>query len=453
MAWTVQYEANELPDAATPAWTKSGTFGATTEEISPAGYLRTVTENGKIVSYYIADSNFSVATGWTMEARLKIISGYTHDPFVDATGLTVRATDDTDSIYADIYTDGIDVNGTFYAFDTTDDYHTYRMTRKDTVINFYIDGVLAETVTNAVSGTATGQIWYEPSYYAGGVVEVSTDYVYYRTDGAYPPLYTKSAVFNEAKKGWKVFDYRLTSKTIQAKAFILTTPTKTIQSKADIKVEAVNRTITAKSRIKTLFTKTIQAKANLVYARTQTSQAKARIKIEDLTKTLTAKARIFSTEAKTLQAKGRIKLTSLQTVSARSRLKKTVGFEETTTAVFALAVKGWKIFGSEAWSPTKLWTKAKILNRLSVTIQAKVRLKNTYSCFLQARAYIVKFAEGAIISAAERIEGIVTTKGATEGLAFARNVDTGIVSTRQRKGIVQARDYRRGILRADKLNK
>lgn len=187
-AWTVQYEADVLPTAATPVWTKSGGFGADTEEISPAGILHTINSAGGIVSYFIADNSFNVATGWTVEAKLKIVSGYTYSVGSDATGITVRAIDDASSIYLDIYTDTADLNGTTYAIDTTDDYHVYRITRLGTALKLYIDGVLVVETTDVVSGTATGNIWYEPSYFASaGPVEVLTDYVYYRNDGVFSP--------------------------------------------------------------------------------------------------------------------------------------------------------------------------------------------------------------------------------------------------------------------------
>ncbi len=437
-----------------------------------------------------------------------------------------------------------------------------------------------------------------------------------------PPADTKSAVFGEAIKGWKVFGYSLATKTVQAKsriqqvgltntiqtkAFVSKTFTKTIQAKADIKKEA-ERTITAKSRIgqiisksiqskartlkeqlqtiqskalistgavtKTIqskarlekeqlqtvqakarlvdtLVKTIQSKASVVVTNTKTAQAKARLKAE-ITQTLTAKARLFTTAIKTSQAKARIGHTLTKTITAQSRVKKafsetiqalanvkgvvsqtiqakayiggqavtktiqaksriahlltqtvttkarvkkTIGFGETTSAVFGLAVKGWKIFNSEAWSPTKLSAKARVVLRQQATVQPKARIKTTSlqtitaccrlfseqtktiqakACvvelkgktiqakarmkrivgfLLSAKAYIVKFAEGAIVSAAETIEGVVNTKGAVEGLAFARVIDTGIAGTRKQEGIVMARDYRQGILRADKLNK
>ena len=271
------------------------------------------------------------------------------------------------------------------------------------------------------------------------------------------------------------------TKTLTAKARLLLTKTKTLQAKSRVKVTALNQTITTKTRLEQLLTKTSQVKADIkqlaqtqtiqakayigVGAVTKTIQSKARVKLTSLqiitacsrvvferTRTIQTKTRVLSQLEKTIQAKATVASLWTKTVEARARVKKTVGFEDMTTAIFGLAVKGWKIFDNQAGGLTKLWTKARIRwVGLTETVQAKVRLKTTYSCFLQAKAHIVKFAEGAIISAVETIEGIVTTKGKTEGLAFAKSVDIGIVGTKQREGIIQAKDYQRGILRADKL--
>lgn len=280
-----------------------------------------------------------------------------------------------------------------------------------------------------------------------------------------------------AKEGAKLIQGRAqieqtATQTLQAKVQILQSGAKTLQSKARIKQTANTKTAQARGRVKQLdVTQEATARARIsLSAETKTTTSKARVKQPSLTKTTQAKARVLTTYAKTLQSKAQVEQTaisksitaktrlkkgstqtilarafidvpglatrtvqttarasisssSLQTIAGRSRVKKTIGFEETTTAVFGLAVKGWKVFGSTDWAPTKLQVRAKIVYGRAYTIQALCNLKNFVSAFLQARANIVPHTEGAIISAARTIEGIVTT--------------------RQREGIIRADKYRR----------
>ncbi len=198
--WTVRYEANELPDVATPAWTKGG--DADTIEISPAGFLHVnsgTEENG--LRYDIL-TPMSDAIGATIEARLKIVAGQTRDypPDMDNSFCEIALRMDNGYVDLEIYSDGIVlyVGGQYYDMDTTDDYHVYRVTSKNGTINVYVDGILRITSTNAY-----GVVGFEGPFLiaeATGIhnMDNSWDYVYYSVDGAFEPteygiIYKKAA--------------------------------------------------------------------------------------------------------------------------------------------------------------------------------------------------------------------------------------------------------------------
>lgn len=181
--WTVKYEANELPEEATPAWTGGGLGPGEGEEISPAGYLHLETEEGS--KFYQLDvSDFDASVGLTVETRLKIISSAGDD-------IQIRIDDLTNSIILKIHESGVqltqvtDEEEATYAMDTTDDYHIYRITKINQTVKVYVDGVLRLTGTANVEG--------EEGFVSFGAFgpsegqESSWDYFYYRTDGAFAP--------------------------------------------------------------------------------------------------------------------------------------------------------------------------------------------------------------------------------------------------------------------------
>lgn len=186
LGWDVLYEANELPDAATPAWTKTG---GVTAEISPAGFLHAVSGNG--LGYRIEDANISNSVGVTMEARLKVISGQVNDwpDWVNASSLIWTNIDGTKYISFWFYSDGVWAwpSENNYLMDTTDDYHTYHFTVKNDVAKLYIDGVLRLTETSFESLVQNKNFSFDPdgNWVAG--IETSWDYVYYSYGGAFVP--------------------------------------------------------------------------------------------------------------------------------------------------------------------------------------------------------------------------------------------------------------------------
>jgi len=189
--WTVQYEANELPDAATPVWTKGG--DATTIEISPAGFLHVVSSDAMLI--YRRSVSVSDATGATYEARFKVVSGQTRDYPGDEINAQICLRLDSDraengEVNLVIYSDSIilyDDPTQYYEMDTTDDYHTYRITSKNGTINVYVDGILRLTSTTGYTTIPAEGFTFEPENLGVAGIETSWDYVYYRTDGAFGP--------------------------------------------------------------------------------------------------------------------------------------------------------------------------------------------------------------------------------------------------------------------------
>ena len=195
--WTVQYNANELPDVATPEWTKTG--DAATIEISPAGYLHVVSSTTGL-SYLITDNNLSNTTGMAMETRLKVISGAVDDypNWVNGVSNIEIMINGIGRVAFLIFSNAIRAypSGNQYVMDTTDNYHTYRYTFKDSVVKLYIDGILRFTETN-LNTTANNYVLFEPEINGGANIETSWDYVYYRTDGAFKPGEGVSLYFDD----------------------------------------------------------------------------------------------------------------------------------------------------------------------------------------------------------------------------------------------------------------
>lgn len=196
MAWTTQYEAVSLPDASTPVWTKSG--GGGTEEISPAGYLHLTSAAGAGIYYDSAtDTDLKSETGVTVETKMRVLVGEPFDWPTWASGVSsieihvndIGAT--TKYCFVGIFSDGVAVSPSndYYAFDTTDAYHIYRVTLKNEITYVYVDGVLrlTEPTINDSGGAVNERIVFSGDI--NGVLGIDTlwDYVYINNGGAVSP--------------------------------------------------------------------------------------------------------------------------------------------------------------------------------------------------------------------------------------------------------------------------
>ncbi len=187
--WSVRYRADELPEAATPAWTPSyvpDPLVASTVEISPAGILHIVGAVAEYV-YWSIGPDFVDATGVTLETSVQIVVG---DLLASVSGKTiVDFADDGGHWSIEFYTDGIRVpdfieGPATYAFDTTDGQHVYRMTKKNSIAKVYVDGVLRLQGTITVYPYTPNIEWQASDESSA---EQNWDYLYYDTTGAYAP--------------------------------------------------------------------------------------------------------------------------------------------------------------------------------------------------------------------------------------------------------------------------
>lgn len=219
------------------------------------------------------------------------------------------------------------------------------------------------------------------------------------------------------------------SRTLQGKAMVLSGESKILQAKAAVKQLAVTNSATARARVLQTASTSTTAKARVKQSAVQTTQAKGRIEQEGVTKSLAAKARIRPTGTKSAQAKARMKVEQTKTLTAKANLSSFGLTTKTAQArgniqssgMSALVQARGRVRKTVGYEET---AKANITSEALQTISARCRLGVTTGVSLQAGAYVVRFAEGKIISAARTIEGII-----------------------------RARDGRVGIIRADRLNR
>lgn len=187
VVWTTQYEANELPQNASPVWTFTESI-TNTIEISPAGFLHVTSVDEGYPEYSMTPS--VAFDGFTFETRMKVINGQVNDyQGANTNGASyIFASDKNAKGELYIYSDAVVVVGNTIdtvSLDTTDAYHTYRLTVNDTELKLYIDGVLESSIV-PTDYTVTA-VEFSPEIFGVPSIETSWDYVYYRTDGAFAP--------------------------------------------------------------------------------------------------------------------------------------------------------------------------------------------------------------------------------------------------------------------------
>lgn len=182
VSWTVRYEADALPTASTPVWVGEDAG------VSVAGgilhYTRTQGQGGG--SYNLADGNINGL--FTVEWKTKIVTApdiYNH---------VISMYSGAYYFEVDVEEDRVLIDGDYisevtqeYLMDTTDDYHTYRLTANGTAVNLYIDGVLKLTGTLNLVDTTSGTIYFGSWVVGASGTDWYLDYLYYRTDGAFAP--------------------------------------------------------------------------------------------------------------------------------------------------------------------------------------------------------------------------------------------------------------------------
>lgn len=191
--WEIQYDADALPEEADLPWTKDS-FGSATAVIED-GKLHFYSPNGLYhIWYELLDESINLATGFTVEARIRLISDggalpgeyYSYFDMGDAdqSGTLLLREDGLELIL------GYDTPAIgFYSMNTTDDYHIYRVVIKGTTAILYVDGVKQLEVTGGTGG-AYGFVSFCDAYAkAGAIQEVEHywDYLFYETRGAFSP--------------------------------------------------------------------------------------------------------------------------------------------------------------------------------------------------------------------------------------------------------------------------
>lgn len=130
---------------------------------------------------------FVSTTGYTIEARKRVmaIEGGTNATF--STAIDFR--DDVRDEMLDFWTDKIRLHysGASYNMDTTNDFHTYRITVSGIDIKVYVDGTLAITATMSLAA-AGGYVQFGDMHGSYGYnSNVIWDYVNYNNTGAFAP--------------------------------------------------------------------------------------------------------------------------------------------------------------------------------------------------------------------------------------------------------------------------
>jgi hypothetical protein len=183
--WNAKYEALALPENSSPIWTKAYTpdpLVASTVEISNGSLHIVATSASAETILWNQVPNFSDSVGVTVKFRMKMILG---DILSNNSGNTYLAplTGATDGTIS-IYTDGIASAFGSYEFDTTDQFHIYHITIKNGFVKIFVDGVLR---LSGLSPRLDPAVLEFSATGAAVDTEQLWDYIYYNTDGDFPP--------------------------------------------------------------------------------------------------------------------------------------------------------------------------------------------------------------------------------------------------------------------------
>lgn len=184
--WSVNYAADVKPPAASPSWVQVGSDYAMLETSGPYDVLKVDTVAPSSTCYYVHNvggkswyDSVNNATGWTIEARLKVMTSSTADGRCE-----IYIKDGTRFTEVMFSTTQVKVTGATedktFDMNTYQSFHVYRITGQGATVNVYIDGILRITNTmlttldkNLSWGSITGPSifridWFK--YYVGGVI-------------------------------------------------------------------------------------------------------------------------------------------------------------------------------------------------------------------------------------------------------------------------------------------
>jgi hypothetical protein len=191
--WTVQYEANELPEAATPAWEVTlypDPLEGIREIVSSEYHYSCSGEEAEQV-FYFTDPEQPVLT---LQIKARVITGPTlasgdrglfFSPLLFGSGVELHFCSDGVKV---ISWDPVHVQQEDQVnLDTLVD-HVYRLTLVEGEFKLYVDGVLEASRSNLRTGevpTPAALIWDDSLDVL--INEHYIDYLYFRTDGAFAP--------------------------------------------------------------------------------------------------------------------------------------------------------------------------------------------------------------------------------------------------------------------------
>jgi hypothetical protein len=180
--WTHEYTANVEPDD--DGWNLITNSGGDLAIVN-GGILNLDTTPENVWWWYNKNIGASNAVGTTYEINMKVNS-------VSFKGLTITLRDGTWYEGLFFYPDRIEMFvdvPIVYFMDTTDTFHTYRLTFKNNDYMVYVDGVLVLDGTDGLSAsTGANLCQFGDTDNAAGVDSYSEwDYIRYNVSGAFPP--------------------------------------------------------------------------------------------------------------------------------------------------------------------------------------------------------------------------------------------------------------------------
>lgn len=139
--WHLFYSGDQLPDESEPAWTLYETFVNDTEIAYADGILHLNTTSENHTWMYHINASFDNSLGLTVEVSMKVESY--PNPMVPGE-IILYIYDGTKYAILLFYTDVIVElhSGLGYAMNTTDSYHVYLFTAKESDFKIYVDGEL-----------------------------------------------------------------------------------------------------------------------------------------------------------------------------------------------------------------------------------------------------------------------------------------------------------------------
>lgn len=195
MAWAVQYEADALPENSTPAWTHLAAGSGLAESFANSQFRINGTGVAAYLFHHYSGSTLNNDTGWTFEARVKVVTN------ANAWGCRIQsyatgAATNKGFYSLAMYTNQVEVRYNNGGADTlvasasvtlSDQFHTIRWTMLGQNFKVWVDGVkvIDCTVPNeALTGT---DINWGVLVALSEAIDEYWDYLYYDISGAYEP--------------------------------------------------------------------------------------------------------------------------------------------------------------------------------------------------------------------------------------------------------------------------